>query len=142
MKKKQNSYIGLGILVGILFLWIIGSTFPSYAQTKGTVYLTSDRNLVEKGEQVVITVQLKDNQTAAYSTELFFDDTKLEYVSGPENTNVIGNRIIHVWHDPSGGQAPKKGEIGTYTFRSKENGLANLSVQGELYSQARSVDSN
>lgn len=142
MKKKQSSYICLGILVGILLLWMMGLTFPSYAQTKGTVYLTSDRDLLEKGEEVAITVQLKDSQTAAYSTELFFDDTKLEYVSGPENTNVIGNRIIHVWYDPDGGQRPIKGEIGTYTFRSKDEGLANFTVQGEVYSQARSINTD
>lgn len=123
-----------------IFLLVLLFTFDfcsllsaSYATSKGTVYLSSSKTIIEKGDEVEITLLIKNAKTAAYNINLYFDNTKLEYISGPENTNVVENRIISVWYDQAGGNDAKEGELAKYLFKAKEEGMANFYIQGEFY---------
>lgn len=104
----------------------------SYAST-GTVYLKGDKTTLGKGEEINLALCIANAETAAYTAYLYFDNSKLEYVSGPENTNVVGNRIIYVWYDENGGSNPKKGELASFKFKAKEEGRATFNIQGEFY---------
>lgn len=117
-----------------MLLLIVSSYFKfSYASEIGKVYIETNKEIIEKGEEIEITVNLKDAKTTAFSFSLYFDDTKLEYISNLENTNVIDNRIIFVWHDVSGGRGAKDGELAKFKFRAKENGIANFTIEGEFF---------
>ena len=135
MKKNKIIYV-ISTLLFSLCLLISYFSFPSFASTTGTVSLTESKGLLETGEEVEITLQIKDSKTAAFTANLYFDDTKVDFVSGPENINVIDNRIIFVWYDTTGGKSPKEGKLATFKFKAKEDGLANFTVNGDFYSPA------
>lgn len=107
----------------------------SYAINKGIIYLASNQEVIEKGDEVEITINIEDAKTAAFTSYLYFDNLKFEYISGPENANVIDNRVIFVWYDTMGGSGTKNGELAKFKFKAKENGFATFSVQGEFYSE-------
>lgn len=121
----------------ILILMFVFCLFfnVSYASTTGTVYLTTNQDILEKGEEIEVAVNIDNAKTAGFDFSLYFDDSKLEYVSGPENTNVIGNRIVFVWYDTQGGNEAKEGELAKFKFKAKEDGLATFTIQGEFYSE-------
>ena len=104
-----------------------------YAAEKGTVYLESSQDVVEKGDEVEITVNLKGVTTAACDFSLYFDEDKWEYISKIENANVDGNRILFVWYDTNGGRSAKQGELVKFRFKAKENGLSTFSIEGDFY---------
>lgn len=111
------------------------NTNSSYANTTGTVSLNSDKQIVEIGEEIEVTINLENAKTSAFTSYLNFDNTKLDYISGPENTNVIENRIITVWYDELGGNGAKQGGLAKFRFKSKENGIANLTISGDFYTE-------
>ncbi len=122
----------------ILFILIINCLFAtsSYAKETGTVYIESNYDVVEKGDEIEITVNLKDATTAALDFSLYFDNDKWDYVSKIENTKVENNNIVYVWYDKSGGKSPKKGEIVKFKFKAKDNGLSTFSLNGNFYNES------
>lgn len=128
-------------LICLFILLLIVSSYLkfSYASEIGKVYIETNKEIIEKGEEIEITVNLKDARTTAFSFSLYFDDTKLEYISNLENTNVIDNCIIFVWHDVSGGSGAKDGELAKFKFRAKESGTANFTIEGEFFDNIGSL---
>lgn len=129
--KLKNRIICLFILL------LLGCSFfsSSYASKTGTVYLEANKETLEKEDEIEISVNLKDAKTAAFNFSLYYDNTKFEYISNIENTNVTDNRIIFVWYDTSGGNGAKQGELVKFKFKAKENGIATFNLQGEFYSE-------
>ena len=126
MKKKITIF-----LVSIFIIFAIGTI--SHATEKGTVYLESSQDVVEKDDEVEITVNLKGVTTAACDFSLYFDEDKWEYLSKMDNTNVEKNRILFVWYDTNGGRSAKQGELVKFRFKAKENGLSTFSIEGDFY---------
>ena len=125
----------------IIYLFIICSIYSTtYAITEETVYLQSDKSTFKKGEEIEITVFLENIKTVSFSTYLYFDNSKVEYISDLENTNIVdNNHIVFVWYDISGGGNPKQGELAKFKFRAKEDGMATFNIEGEFYNEAREV---
>ena len=65
--------------------------------------------------------------------KFYFDNSKLDFVSGPENINIDGDRIMLVWYDQEVGKAEKDGALGSLKFKSKEEGVADLTISGQFY---------
>lgn len=121
----KNNYKFIKIF-NFVFLLILLSYSTSYAITTGTVFLSTSKKTIEVGEEIEVAINIENTNTAAFTSYLNFDDTKLEYISGPEKTNAIGNRIISVWYDETGGNFPKDGELTKYKFKAKEEQGTNL----------------
>lgn len=119
-------------LVPIIIFYIFYFKSTINANNMGTVNLSANKETISIGEEVEITINI-DRLTAAFTANIEFDDSKLKYISGPENTNLVDNRIIFVWYDKTGGNG-KKGELGKFKFKAKDNGNIKLSVNGEFYS--------
>lgn len=119
------------IIINFLILIFYSCTVSSY--TSGLVYLESNNQVIQNNEEVEITIFMQDVETVAYNIYLYFDNSKVEYVSGPDNTNVVENCVVSVWHDNTGGSNSKSGELEKYIFRAKENGIALFSIEGEFY---------
>lgn len=122
----------------VILIFIISCSYfldTAYAINEATVYLTSNQVEIEKGEEVEITVNIEKAKTAAYHFSLYYDETKLEFISDMESTNVIENQILFVWFDSKGGEGAKEGELVKFRFRAKEDGLATFNIQGEFYSE-------
>lgn len=121
------------ISICIILICLLITT--SFANTTSTVYLNTNKEIVEIGEEIEVTINIENIKTAAFTAYLNFDDTKFEYVSGTENTNVIGNRVISVWFDQFGGKQAKTGELIKLKFKAKAEGIANFVVSGQFYSE-------
>ncbi len=124
------------IITSFIIFSIIDISNPIFtnATTIATIYLQANKSVVEKDEEIEITFNIKEQKVAAFNTNIYFDETKFEFISGPENINVDGNRIIIVWYDSQGGNGARHGELGKIKFKAKENGTANFVVNGDFYS--------
>lgn len=105
------------------------------ATTSATVYLKSNRDNIEKGEKIEISFHIKDQKTAAYLASIYFDETKFEWISGPDNISIQENRINILWYDEQGGSGAKQGELGKIVLEAKEDGLANFIISGEFFTE-------
>lgn len=99
-----------------------------------SVYLQATNTEIKNGEEFSFTINLANIDVAAFDIQIYFNNELLEYVSGPENTNVIGSKIITVWYDETGGANPKQNcELVKYTFKAKEIESEYIAIQGEFY---------
>lgn len=137
MKKIVN------ILMLLILFITISFSYSSIAVTTATVNLKSNKTIVEKGEEVQISINITGQKTASYLANLYFDDTKLEFVSGPENVKVDENNVKILWYDEQGGTGAKLGELDKIIFKAKDNGAANLVISGEFYTdKAQLIQTN
>lgn len=131
MKKLKNIIYITGVLILLnAFCYFVNSS------TTAKIILDTNKSTIKVGETVELTVKVQQQKTAAFHFNLYFDNTKLDFVSGEDNINVIDNRIIHVWYDETGGKNPKKGNLATFKFKAKENGKVTFGISGEFYSDA------
>lgn len=129
-------------LISIVIILFIMSCFGenSNAVTTGTVYLQSNKSIFEKGEELEIAVFIENAKTVSFSTDLYFDNSKLEYIPDIENANLVdNNHILLVWYDSTGGSNPKEGELVKYKFKAKESGIVTFHLEGEFYDEAREL---
>lgn len=126
---KKIIYFVITIFMIILFSYPL----KSRALENATFYLQSDKDNVIIGDEFEVSLNLKGINTSAYSIEIFFDTTKLEFISGPENSNVIGNKVKIVWYDPNGGTEVKQGELEKLKFKALALGRADFDVNGEFF---------
>lgn len=121
-------------IVIILIIIISCVQVVTLAVNEGTIYLQADKEQYEKGELITVTVHQKNLSIAAFDLQLLFDSDKLEYIEGEETTNVVNNQLYYMWFDETGGQKRQTQEIlATFVFRAKEDGIANIALQGDYY---------
>ena len=128
---KKIIYFVITVFMIILFSYPL----KSRALENATFYLQSDKDNVIIGDEFEVSLNLKGINTSAYSIEIFFDTTKLEFISGPENSNVIGNKVKIVWYDSNGGTEAKQGELEKLKFKSIAPGIADFDVNGEFFDE-------
>ncbi len=128
---KKIIYLIITIFMIILFSYPL----KSRALENATFYLQSDKDNVIIGDEFEVSLNLKGINTSAYSIEIFFDTTKLEFISGPENSNVIGNKVKIVWYDSNGGTEVKQRELEKLKFKSIAPGIADFDVNGEFFDE-------
>ena len=128
---KKIIYFVITIFMIILFSYPL----KSRALENATFYLQSDKDNVIIGDEFEVSLNLKGINTSAYSIEIFFDTTKLEFISGPENSNVIGNKVKIVWYDSNGGTEVKQGELEKLKFKSIAPGIADFDVNEEFFDE-------
>lgn len=96
-------------MASLLFLCFIAfAPIASNATTTATVFLTSNQEVIEKGEEIEISFHIKEQKTAAFMATLHFDETKLEWVSGPETIKVEENQVKILWYDKRGRKGSKR----------------------------------
>ena len=121
-------------IITLLILIFFDATI-SYSATKSKVYLTANKDILEIGEEIEITINLQNSKTSAYNANIYFDDTKMELISKNDNINVIGNHIIILWYDKQGEVGAKEGKLETLVFKAKQEGIANFTIQGQFYNE-------
>lgn len=120
------------VIIGFIFTILIA--INNYSQAAGSVSLSSNKNSVYVGDEFSISVNLSGASVATLTTKITIDTSKVEYVSGPSNSNFSNGRVIYTWTDPNGGSSPiSSGTIATFRFRAKGTGTANFSVTGDFY---------
>lgn len=53
---------------------------------------------MEKGQVFHVSLQIEE-PVASYTTSLYFDSNKLQFVSGPEALSYSENEIKYVWYE-------------------------------------------
>ena len=129
MLKKGLRIVLILIIACFCFLNV------AYGEDKAIILVTSNQDKIEKGEEIEITVKIEGKKTSAFDFSLYFDNSKWDYISKIENTNVLENRILFVWFDEKGGEGAKQGDLVTFKFRAKEDGLTSFQVEGDFYDQ-------
>jgi hypothetical protein len=109
--------------------------FTTKAQATGSITLSSSKSSINVGDEFNISVNLSGASVATLTARITIDTSKVEYVSGPSNTNFSNGKVIYTWTDSSGGSNPKTdGVIATFKFKAKASGTASFSVSGDFYS--------
>ena len=121
----------------ILLLIILNICIKSFAiqnENENSIYLDVTNTEIKTGDEFTLSINLGNTNVSAFDLQIYFNDELLEYVSGPENTNVVGSKIITVWYDETGGEKSKQNcELVKYTFKAKEIGTEYIAIQGEFY---------
>lgn len=118
------------IVLGILILCVSFSV--CLAQSDMQIIL--NKTIIEKDEEVEVIVNIKDTFVATFTMEIYWDNTKLEYVKGPESSNKVDNKILYTWVS-STGQNVREIDIGSFVFKGIEEGKTGFIVTGEFYNE-------
>lgn len=133
----------LFLTIFIIILFFLSTFIYATSTNKGMVYLSTNKEIIQKEEEIEISLFLENAETVALTAYFTYDESKLEFISGPENINVKQNQIIFVWYDDKGGENPKGGELAKLKFKAKEEGLATIHVSGEFYNkEAKLIKTN
>ncbi len=103
----------------------------SFAQND-SLQIIADKNELIVGEEGSLTIKLPNTNIASFTLEIYYNHDNLDYVSGPENSNEIENRIIYTWTD-SQAKGKSNIEVKPFTFRALAGSLAQINVIGEFY---------
>ena len=121
----------------VFLLILLGNCIKSFAmqnENQDSIYLNVSNTEIKNGEEFSFTINLTNIDVAAFDMQINFNNELLEYVSGPQNTNVVGSKMITVWYDETGGEKPKQNcELVKYTFKTKEIESEYIAIQGEFY---------
>ena len=109
-------------------------------QAAGTVNLTSNKSSINVGDEFTVSVNLNGMSVATMTIKVSVDTSKVDYISGPGNTNFVNGRVIYTWTDTNGGANPiTSGTVATFKFKAKQSGKASFSVMGEFYDSNENV---
>ena len=121
----------------VFLLVLLGNYIKSFAaqnENQASIYLNVSNTEIRNGEEFSFTINLANIDVAAFDIQIYFNNELLEYISGPENTNMVGSKILTVWYDETGGEHPKQNcELVKYTFKAKEIESEYIAIQGEFY---------
>lgn len=128
MKKTRKKIYFITLLFICLLL------FTTKSQAAGSIKLSSSKSSVNVGDEFNISVNLSGASVATLTTRITIDTSKVDYISGPTNTNFSNGKVIYTWTDPTGGANPKTdGTIATFKLKAKATGTASFSVSGDFY---------
>ena len=126
---KKIIYFSIVVLILIFILSISNNTLAS----ENLEIKISSFEII-KDENFKIYINIGNIEVASYLLNINYDDNKVEYVNGPENTNKLDNRIISIWFDETGGNSPKiNQEIAVFEFKAKEIGNIDFNIEGEFF---------
>ena len=122
-----------------MLLVLINTNIISLAienDNQDNIYLSVSKSEIKNDEEFSFSINLANTNIAAFDLNIYFDENLFEYVSGPENTNVVNGRIITSWYDETGGKNAKQNcELVKYTLKAKNIGNELISIQGEFYNE-------
>lgn len=125
MKKK----IIISFFIAIIYFIIV-----SKVEAAGSVSLSANKTNVNIGDNFTINVNLSGVSIASLTSRISVDTQKVEYVSGPANSNFSNGRVIYTWTDLTGGSSPLTGgTIASFTFKAKAEGTASFGISGDFF---------
>lgn len=99
-----------------------------------SAYLSISDSSVNVGDEFSVSVGISGMDVASLTARIIVDTSKVEYLSGPANSNFSNGRAIYSWTDSTGGENPiTSGTIATFYFRAISEGTAGFGISGEFY---------
>lgn len=126
--KFIKNIVALIILIALLSSVISLSTVSA----QSGLNINTNKNNVTKGEEIDANIYITNSAVAAFTLEIYFDTNKLEYVSGPANSNLVQNRVIYTWTS-NNGKGQDKIEIHNLKFKAIADGTASIIATGIFY---------
>lgn len=118
-------------IISLVFIFVI---VLSKSVSAASVSASASKTSINPGDEFNVSVNLSGASVATLTVRLGIDTSKVEYISGPTNSNFSGGKVIYTWTDLTGGSNPKTGgNIATFKFRAKAVGTANFSITGDFY---------
>ena len=118
----------------IIALTFIFTLLLSQTVSAASVSTSASKSSINPGDEFYININLSGASVATLTIRLNVDTSKVEYISGPTNSNFSGGKVIYTWTDLTGGNNPiTGGNIATFKFRAKSAGNANFSITGDFY---------
>ncbi len=122
MKHFISAFIIIAVLTAI----------TSICLAQSEMAIVSDKEEIEQEDNIVVTIKISNTNIAALTLEIYWNTAKLEYLSGPENSNYSNNRVLYTWISDNGRNVDTL-EIGDFVFYGIQNGMAEIVVTGEFY---------
>ena len=123
---RKNNFKILFLLVILFFVNI------PVTSANSEIIVTFNKSNLQIDENVEAKINIANVDIASFTLELYFSETKLEYISGPENSNYSNGRILYTWVSENG-ENKSNIDVGTFVFKGKEDGVSNIVVTGEFY---------
>lgn len=99
-----------------------------------SVSTSSNKTSINVGDEFDINIYLNEASVSTLTIKLSVDTSKVEYLSGPANSNFSGGKVIYTWTDLTGGSSPiTGGNFATFKFRAKSSGIASFNLTGEFF---------
>lgn len=138
----QNQYMSavyckrkrvMAIFILLFFIIIFEGIIPkNIVLAETNIGVSVDKENIEKGQNIKVTVDTENPNISAFTLQIYFDMTRLEYVNETKNSNFSSNRVIYTWIDENL-QERAVAKTETFTFKALQDGIANLVVTGEFY---------
>ena len=104
--------------------------------THGTITVSSNQDNIAIGEQFILSINSSDMRIASFELQIYFDNSKLEYLSGPDISNAQNNTILYTWVDKNGGNSPKQNEeLVQFKFNATAYGEAVVGISGRFFNE-------
>ena len=104
----------------LLILSFIVFFFSNSIATSAKVTATTTKTNIKIEEEIQIDILIQGSKCAAYNLEIYFDDTKVEYINQDENTSINGNKLKRVWYNQTGGLNAIYRVIANFKFKAKK----------------------
>ena len=127
----MKNRIKVKILITFLLILFLHTNI---CRAQSEIKIIADKEIIQKDETIEIKVEINDTPIAAFTLEIYWDNSKLEYIQGPENSNHANNRILYTWVNSNGRNAQRV-DVGNFVFKGIEDGTANITVTGEFYNE-------
>lgn len=119
-------------LLTFIFSFLI--ILPNVVKATTNVELISNATSLKKGDTFSVNINLNGDAISSCDLNIYFDSDKIEYVSGPNNSNFVNGRILFVWYSEDG--MPRTDfTLGSFEFRVKENADIKLAMYGNCYNE-------
>ena len=123
------------VLIIMLLLLLLNNNIIHAEQN---IPLIVDKQNIKLDEELKLKINLNNIGIATFTIEIYFDNTKLEYINGPENSNYANNRIIYTWTSENGKNSNNI-ETGDFILKGKQEGNANIVAIGEFYDESGNI---
>lgn len=124
----------ISIILIFIIVILLNISISNISLAAENLAIKTDNQTIQINENFKIYINIGNIKVASYTLNIYFDNDKLEYISGPKNTNVVNNRIINVWYDQTGGKNTRQNQdIAVFEFKAKETGVVNFNLTGEFY---------
>lgn len=100
MLKRIRIVLIILVFLAITIFW------NSTVNAAGNVSLASSKQSGYVGDEFYVSVNLSDISVATLTVRISIDPSKVEYISGPGNSNYINGKVIYTWTDQTGGLSP------------------------------------
>lgn len=118
----------------VVFIFFNILIFPVESNANTIMQLKTDYSELNFGEEFSVTLGVTGDKVSAIDLEIYFDSEKIEYISGPENSNYVDGRIKLAWYDENG-KGKTDFNLGNFIFKQKQKGKTYISIKGEAYNE-------